>query len=411
MPTVPQDLTSDAELIRDMWDDESIDFIEEEDPFSETLEEAKFFERQGTEVYFTGRNPLAPVDAALTTSVEQTDPTVVAITGRKIKANLYRIHSTIGFTALAEQVSFDQIVDMLDIVRDNIRTSEQLHNVKTVAPQLLHFRADWDTASPYQTQFTADGTGSTTTVTSAELDQADDYWGGSAGSIGYLSNISKTSRGYAQGRLSTDFANSGDLVTFGAAGGSLAALNRATVSGERFHICIGTGLTTNDVLTMRVFSRINGFLGGGSLNIPNKFKFRTKGGFGFKVFMSSFDREDLINDSAYQTYLQNNGGAPGFDKWAFGNLYNNDLFEYSQIYRESAAGAYSATGAVFNVLGMGKGIARRKVLNKAKIIPIMKPDSNNPAGYRRYITYTEDYAVGIVLTTGGFNIMTVPSAA
>lgn len=408
---VPQDISSDAELIRDLWDDEAIDFIEEEDPFSETIEEAAFAEKSGHEVYFTGRNPLAPVAAALTTGVEQTDPTVVAITGRKIKANLYRIHSTIGFTALTEQVSFDQIVDMLDIVRDNIRTSEQLHNVKTIAPQLLHFRADWDTSSPFQTQFLATDTGSTTTVVAAALTQADDYWGGSGGSVGYLSNISKTSRGYGQGRLSTDFATSGDILTFGAAGGSLAALNRATVANERFHVCIGTGLTTGDVLTMRVFSRINGFLGGGSLGIPNKFKFRTKGGYGFKVFMSSFDREDLINDSAYQSYLQNNAGAPGFDKWAFGNLYNNDLYEYSQIYRESAAGAFSATGAVFNVIGMGKGIARKKVLNKPKIIPVMKPDSSNPAGYRKYITYTEDYAVGVVLSTGGFSILTVPSAA
>jgi hypothetical protein len=49
--------------------------------------------------------------------------------------------------------------------------------------------------------------------------------------------------------------------------------------------------------------------------------------------MSSFDKDDLFNDSNYQTYLKNNAGAPGFNEWAFSNLYNNDLFEYSQVYR------------------------------------------------------------------------------
>jgi hypothetical protein len=58
---------------------------------------------------------------------------------------------------------------------------------------------------------------------------------------------------------------------------------------------------------------------------------------------------------------------------------------------------------------MGKNIARKKSLNKPKIVPVLNADSYNLAGYRRYITYTMDYAVGVVLSTGGFVIMTVPT--
>jgi hypothetical protein len=390
----------DALFITEFNENTLLPIMEMDAPYTNCLTEMPFEQGQGTDVYFRGRNPLAPVTGTLLAGTEMTDPTPVPWSGRRIKASVYRLHNSINASSVERQASFDQMKQDRDAVAANIIESTELHNRTFIDPYLVHVRADWDTTSPYQEEVAATSAGTTLTIVSTALSQADYYWGGNS-TYGYVMPITLTSTGYAQGRIVSNFATSGDTATVS------AAWNVATASAERFIFCIGTGLTTGDKMSLSVIAKINALFD--HLHIKNRFKWPTAKGYGFRAFLSGFDHYDVTQDSNYISYNISNEKAPGFMQYRVDNIYNNDIFVTDVDYRESVAGVYSASGAVFNNTFLGKGAGYRVALNKPKIVVVNTPDSGNLAGYKTWITWTTDYACAPVVGTAGIVALSVPT--
>lgn len=393
--------TSDDDLFLTEFNNKTLlSIIKMDAPYTNCLKETKFEQGHGTDVYFRGRNPLAPVSGTLLAGTELTDPVPVPWSGRKIKAQLYRLHNSINASSVERQVSFDKMREDRDAVAANIIESMELHNRKFIDPYLVHVRGDWDTSSPFQIEVAATSAGSTTTMVSTTLSQADDYWGGNS-TYGYIMPITLTDPNYGQGRITSDFATTGDILTVS------AAWQKATASAQRFILSIGTDLTTGDKLSLATIAKVKALFD--HLHIKNQFKWPTANGYGMRAFLSAYDHYDVTQDSNYVSFNVNNSKSPGFMQYRVDNIYNNDIFVTDVDYRESTAGVYSATGDVYSSTFLGKGAGYRVPLNKPKIVVVSKPDSGNIAGYKTWITWTTDYACAPVVGTAGIVVLTVPT--
>jgi hypothetical protein len=213
-----------------------------------------------------------------------------------------------------------------------------------------------------------------------------------------------TDTNYGQGRIVSNFLTSGDVGTVS------VAWNAGSGTGNEFIICVGAGgtpLTTGDKLTVAVIGKAMSLFD--SLQIKSNMKFQNASGAGFKIFLSAPDWGDIKVDTDYAKWVQNNAKSPGYEKWSIGNIYTNELLLIDQVYRETTGGVYSATGAVYNVVIMGNGCARRTELNAPRIVVVNSADSGNLAGYKTWITWTTDYAVAPVVCTAGAVVLTVPT--
>lgn len=392
--------SDDALFITEFNETTLLPIMKMDAPYTNCLTETPFEQGQGTDVYFRGRNPLAAVTGTLLAGTELTDPTPVAWAGRRIKAQLYRLHNSINASSAERQVSFDKMREDRDAVAANIIESMELHNRTFIDPYLVHVRGDWDTTSPYQLEYAATSAGTTTTLVSTTLTQANDYWGGNS-TYGYIMPITLTDPNYGQGRICSDFTTADDTATVS------AAWTTATASTQRFIGCIGTALTTGDTLTLAKLAKVNALFD--HLHIKNRFKWPTANGFGFRAFLSAYDHYDVTQDTNYVAYNVGNSKSPGFLQYRVDNIYNNDIFVTDVDYRETVAGVYGATGAVYNNTFLGKGAGYRVALNKPKIVVVNTPDSGNIAGYKTWITWTTDYACAPVVGTAGIVVLTVPT--
>lgn len=374
-------------------------------PITKSIKEQKFESEHGVDVYFRGRNPLDPVDGATAESVQLTDPTPVQITSRKIKGTLYTLQNSVNPSWLEKKVTFDGLRGAHEMLVGNIKESIEKHNIKMIVPDLITFLADWDLASPYQKQFTASG-GSTSSVAAAGiLTEADDYWNPS-----YVMPLSLNNVNYGQQRLGDTFTTADDTLTVAA-----PVWNAAVASGDLIHIANVAGLTTGDKVTVEVFRKIMAYMGEGSLNITSTdgYLFSNPYGYGFRVFMSSLDYGDLIGDTDWKAWATYNDKSDGFKKWSVANVMSNEIMRYAMIYRESVARAFSATGAVFSIIGLGPECAKRSVLQQPFIEIVGgrgKADASNLLGKKIFMSWETDYAVKVVVGTDGFCLKTVPTA-
>jgi hypothetical protein len=324
----------------------------------------------------------------------------VVWSGWKIKAQLYRLHNSINASSVERQVSFDNMREDRDAVAANIVESMELHNRKFIDPYLVHVRGDWDGTSPYQLEYAATSAGTTTTIISTTLTQANDYWGGNS-TYGYVMPITLTDPNYGQGRIASDFDAASDTVTVS------SAWTTATASGQRFIGCIGTDLTTGDSLSLATIAKVKAMFD--HLHIKKRFKWPTANGYGMRAFLSAFDHYDVTQDSNYVSFNVNNSKSPAFMQYRVDNIYNTDIFVTDVDYRETTAGVYSATGAVYNSTFLGKGAGYRVPLNRPFIKVVSKADSGNLLGYKTWISWSTDYACAPVVGTAGIVVLTVPT--
>jgi hypothetical protein len=398
------DTTDDANFITEYNVKTLLPIMKMDAPYTNCLTEQPFEPGHGTDVYFRGRNPLAKVSGTLLAGTEMTDPTPVTWAGRKIKAQVYRLHNSINASSTERKVSFDQMRQDRDAVANNIIESMEYHNRTFIDPYLVHVRADWDRTSPFQGEYAATSAGSTTTIVSTYMDDAsghaNDYWGGNS-TYGYIMPITLTDPNYGQGRIVSDFATSGDLLTVS------SAWTTATADTQRFINCIGTSLTTGDKMTMATIAKVNAVFD--HLHIKKQFKWPTGKGFGFRGFLSGFDYYDVTQDTNYLAYNVASSKAPGFMQYRVDTLYNNDIFVTDVDYRESVGGVVSETGAVYNSTFLGKGAGYRVALVKPTVKVVMEPDSSNLLGYKTWISWTTDYACAPVVGTAGIVVLSVPT--
>ncbi|MHC4148855.1 MAG: hypothetical protein ACYSR5_05150 [Planctomycetota bacterium] len=397
--------TDDVLFLTEMNEKRLLKAIIRTAPLTKSIPEDKFAEESGVDVYFRGRNPLDPVDGATAESVQLTDPVPVQLTSRKIKGTLYTLQNSVNPSWLEKKVTFDGLKSAHELLVGNIKESVEKHNVKMIVPDIITFLADWDLASPYQKQFAATG-GSTSSVAAASiLTQGDDYWNPS-----YVMPISKNNVNYGQQRLGDTFTTADDTLTVAS-----PAWNAAVASGDLIHIANVAGLTTGDKITVEKIGYIMSYLGEGSLDIlgTEGYTYPNPHGYGFRVFMGSLDHGDLTRDTDYKAWSTYNDKSDGFKKWSVGNVYSNEIMKYAMVYRESTARAFSATGAIWSVIGLGPQCAKRKVLQQPFIEIVGgrgRADSNNVLGKKIFMSWETDYAVKVTDGCDGFVLKTVPTA-
>ena len=396
--------TDDTLFLTELNDKKLLKSIIRNAPITKSIKVDKYAERSGVDVYFRGRNPLDPVDGETAESVQLTDPTGVQPTSRKIQSTLYTLQNMINPSWLEKKVTFDGLKGLHNLLVGNMKESIEKHNIKMITPDIITFLADWDNSTPYQKQFVSTGAGSTTTVVNSLFTEADDYWIPS-----YVMPLDLNNVNYGQQRLADAFTQSGAIVRVD------TAWNAASGTGNTFHIANVAGLTTGDKMTVDLIGKVMAYLGEGSLNITSTdgYLFPNAYGMGFRMFMSSLDYGDLINDTNWKAWATYNDKSTGFKKWSVGNVYSNEIMKYAMTYRESVARAYSATGAVFSTIGLGPECARRLELEKPITTLVGgrgNPDSNNPLGKSIKMSWETTYAVKVVVGTDGFVLKTVPTS-
>lgn len=397
--------TDDTKMMTEMNEKRLLKAIIKNSPITKSIKAEEFDGQSGVDVFWRARNPYADVDGATAESVQLTNPTPIQPTSRKIKGTLYTLQNSINPSWLEKAVSYDGLRGAHELLVGNMSSSIEKHNIKFLVPDLLTFLADWDTSSPYFKRVAAASAGLTTTlVATSILTQADDYWNPS-----YVMPVTMTDPNYGQQRLASDFTTSDDTLTVSAAWNDLTAANM------EFIIANVAALTTGDKITVATIGKIMAFMGEGSLDIPQDgdWMFSNPYGYGFRVFMSSLDYGDLMQDADYKAWATHNDKSDGFKRWSVGNVYGNEIMKYGHVYRESVARAYSATGAVFSVIGLGPQCASRKILQQ----PIVKivggrnnPSYSNPLGKGILMSWETDYAVKVTNGVDGFCLKTVPTA-
>jgi hypothetical protein len=396
--------TDDTKFIKENNDNRLMKEIVRISPLLKTIPIEKHPEKSGTDTYFHGRIPLAKVSGTLATSGQLTDATPVQWGSRKVKASLYTLQNAINPSWLEQKVTFDGLDRITDELRNNMSESIEAHIVTMVVPYLITFLADWDNSTPHQKHITSDGAGSTLTMTSATMSQSDDYWNAS-----YVMPTKLTDPNYGQGRLASDFANSGDLLTVS------EAWNDASGTSNNFFVADVSALTTGDAITIALIRKMMSFMGPGSLDIPfnNVFRFANPYGYGFKIFMSSLDFGDLTNDSEWKAWTQYNTQSKGYKEWSVGNILSNEIMQYGLLYRETVARAASATGAIFSTICLGPECARRLDLGKPNVQQIggrNDADSNNIHGNKLFFSWQHNVTVGVTNGIDGCCFKTVPTA-
>lgn len=341
------------------------------------------------------RLPLAVVTA---TTAEAADPTPVQFDGMKIIATIVALTNAVKPSRLLKDTDFKQLQDLRDLVATNMGESIEKYNINQMSPYFQHMRADGDTA--FQKYFLATSAGSTTTTISTTLTEADDYWGGNS-KVGYLTSTGRRNSNYGQTVKTSDFVASSDTITH-------EAFPNATASGDEFWICIGTGLTTGDIITIERLFDVNFHFERNRIKGP-QWEYAFPGGSGSRYLIGASDTRDLIKDSDWKDYQKRIAESDLFKFSRLGIVTGHDILKYSQEYRETVAGVASTSGAIHNSLALRKHAFTRLMLTNPRIVTTMAPDSGNLLGRFFHIAWEVEYAIKVTNATAGITILTDPT--
>lgn len=345
------------------------------------------------------RLPLAVVTA---TTAEAADPTPVQFDGMKIIATIVALTNAVKPSRLLKDTDFKQLQDLRDLVATNMGESIEKYNINQMSPYFQHIRADGDTA--YQKYFLATSAGTTTTTISTTLTEADDWWGGNS-TIGYLTCTGRRNKNYGQTVKTTDWD-----VTGGSSENLLTheAFPNATADGDEFWICIGTGLTTGDIITIERLFDVNFHFKRNRIKGP-QWEYAFPGGSGSRYLVGASDERDLLKDSDWKDYQKRITESDLFKFSRLGIVTGHDVLSYSQEYRETVAGAASASGAIHNSLALRKHAFTRLMLTNPRIVTTMAPDSGNLLGRFFHIAWEVEYAIKVTNATAGITVLTDPT--
>lgn len=353
---------------------------------------------EGVSVVYRQRLPLDTVSGAVATDNETTQETPASLVGRKFTAYLYELQNSIKPTRLLKLTDFNQLKDDSDAIANNMAESIEKHNISRVAPYLIHYRGDWDSA--FQRKFITTSAGTTTTFVATALTDADHTFGGNS-TEGYTTSID---------RLSQNMSLTRGCTAFTAFTGTVDAFPYATGSGYWYWTSIGTGLTTGDSLTRAKLARAVAATNQLLLGSGDTFKFKNPKGMGFKLLLSTADKYDLREDTDLKAWETYNDRSDGFEQWRVGQVESCDVMEYSQVYRETVAGVYNAAGAVHNVMGIGNNCISCTELIPPHLTIVTKPDSGNPHGKFYTIAWDTTYSMEVTCGIAGFVLMTIPTS-
>jgi len=370
----------------------------------------KFPTKSGTTMELRRRLPFTLDPDATAVSLQYTDPTPQKFKGMVITATVRTLQGATEYSKLTKKVDLFGLQDIMKLMRLRASESRDKAWIDQVSPKLMHVRADWDLASPYQKIFISTTGCSTVAIAGNGITgwaQANDYWGGNS-TVGYLTDIGRHDNNSHLTRSITDFVADGDIATVAAFENTPADL------GETFLGCIGTGLTRGtDKLsadTLANMAALFNYIMKGSIS---GYMYSNPGGsMGWKLLADAETYKDLVKDTDQKTWKQYNAKSDGFSKYDAGTYFDFNVQKYSNLYRETAAGVASATGDVHNVLALGK-----HAIITSEMSPLRfyvnggegRTDSSNRQGKRCWIDYGFDYAIEVQDACAGASILTAPT--
>lgn len=196
---------------------------------------------------------------------------------------------------------------------------------KMVAQGCFLLRADNDAS--YTKDSAATGAGTTTTVVDTALTEANDYWNG-----GII--VFKTGNNVGEARIVSDFDAATDKLTLS------VALPNASASGDQYHLCVTTGLTTGDVITTGLVKR--------AVRALEDNKAPKIGGY-YVGILDAYQKYDFIEsltsvaqytEKGIQKVFQNEVGEALGVRWVFANkIYRAD----AALYAENTSGSVRVT--------------------------------------------------------------------
>ena len=232
-------------------------------------------QREGKTVNFTRYIPLDIVEAP---TAEGENPDYVPLQAFNFEKTVLKYANSVRLTDLVKLTAYDDVANSAVMLQgENMGRSVNRLYRKAMATGFYPMRVD-NSATEAKTG-TVGTTHTTTTVSAAELTEADHYW--DDGVIIFTSGRNKGSA-----HLVTGFVASTDTVTFS------PALMDAPEAGDKFRIATTYGLTASNVVTCEAVERAVAFL-----KFQNAPKYDGKY---FAGILDPFVQYDFRNDSSWR---------------------------------------------------------------------------------------------------------------
>jgi hypothetical protein len=288
---------------------------------------------EGKTVNFTRFLPLATRTTALT---ETTTGGIAAGSGSTLKS------MTVSATA-APYGNFTEVTELLRLTSIDKNMKEKVEVLAQQAGETIdelmmreygdncnRIRADAD--SSYWMEVATTSAGSTTTLISTTLTEADDYWNG-----GYVCITDRTNAAYGEVRAISDFTAATDTVTVD------AAFSTAPGSGCTFRICEGAGLSNSNSADKLTHTNLSY----AKRELDDKNALAFENGM-YKGLVDPYSQFDFFaSDSTFQGLAQQSRPtaleAGEIARWMGIQLFQQNLVWRSAVNSDST---YSATGAV-----------------------------------------------------------------
>lgn len=342
--------------------------------------------------------PASPTETHKTTYIEKT----LAAYGDNIKLP----HPEIDETAIINMVKDvkneqnDQIADTLDWLNLESLVGGFTSGSVAIDNGIYPYRVDGDT--DYQVSATCTSTGTTTTAISTTLTQADDYWNGGiiifTGQTAILGNT----------RPILDFVASTDTVSW------TNALLAATTTSDTFWICVGTGITGTDKMTISKLLKIKRQL------IVNKCRPWSSSQKGKNLatihvmIVDPYVEYDLWDDADFKERAYRGGMGDFMESGAFAEVVGMHFVRTTEGYQESVAGVQGDTGVVHVSPVFGKNCYATTRLNghgksPDGIVMEIKPDPNPNTRYYT-LAWTVYRAAFVKMGLAGIRVMSGASS-
>lgn len=331
------------------------------------------------------------------------NPSITAIVTGSYTAALIQLGGISAPSDLAEDITIEGIKMVPIVVGNKGRNSLELYAQCAITPYLMPVRADIEGALATQLggEFTTDGAGDITTLTSAQLSYAGDNFY----RYGVVVNQSPTSGEFGRSRLVTASANAGDTLT-------TAAWQVIPGTGIKFRFGLSTGLLPGDIISLtnlrycQMLLKKNGCWGD---------DFEVDGG-GYNMVYGAIMQHDLLKDSNIINMMVYKESEKGLRKYGTGGkiMGFNEVLT-ARPYKHTMGAAvttYVATGDCESVTLIGKNAAAKLPLGKNDIDVIVKAKEviGGPLNMYSTVGYKITTAVTYKNANAGINLMCYPTA-
>ena len=339
----------------------------------------------------------------------RTEGTVLAYTSAKALTSNYLEFSP---TVLEDCIAFTQESEFKAMITNDSKRQAVASQIARscdyfMAKQICSFDGGFlawriDESTTYMANGTTDS-GSTTTMVDNARTEIDDFWNG-----GRITITNPGGPNYGQTRHISDFATSGDILTHD-------AYNHVNTTSSKYHVCVGTGLTTTNTMST------TGFID--TATILNQYGVDTFAGGTYRMIMQYAQYKDLLGDTTFINSAIYDNSSKLEDFIGRGRWMGTEFLFTTEGWRESVAGAEDqASGAVYVAPVFGRHAYAMYYWDNVKGTPgydaykcnfyfINQPDRTDTTNAVKLFSWNVPIAGGPLLATRGVALLTGAAGA